>query len=215
MNPLRRLGPALAFLGLFATPAVGQEALTSYLLSLKGRDPGRLTGRLYFESSKPDGAVAPLGGVTVLALPGAPPLWTALDRLRQEYRRSAANYTGIFQSFERLIQDYRREVEREGEGQLVRTAATDTEGRFELDLPGGSWVLVVNHSTVSPMKQPPPKPRQRSGGSTGPSFLPEPPPPTKVREVSLWAYRVDVPSGRSIGVELHERNRWLSRLVKE
>ena len=216
MSGLPPLGTALALVGLFATLAPGAESLRPHLLSLKERELGRLTGRLFVEPARPDEAVKPLGGVTVLALPGAPPLWTGLDRLRQEYRSSAANYTTVLARFERLIQDYRREVEREGGEQLVRTAVADPDGRFELDLPGGSWVLVVSHSTVSPTKQPPPKPKPPPAARLNvPPLLPAPPPPTKVKEVSLWAYRVEVPAGRDVLVELHDRNRWLTHLVKE
>lgn len=205
----------LAGVWAFATMAQAEEFLGPSLLSLKGQATGRLTGRLFFEPLKPEGEAKPLTGVTLLALPSAPTLWTALDRLRQEYRVSAAQYTEVLSKFDRLVQDHRQRIETAGGGELVQRTVTDPEGRFELLLPGGSWVLVVNHSIVTPIKQPPPKPKPPPSRSTGPSFLPEKPPPTKVREVSLWAYRVDVPAGGAIRVELHDRNRWLVHLVKE
>ena len=206
----------LAGVWVCATMAQAEESLGPSLLSLKGQEPGRLTGRLFFEPLKPEGEVKPLTGVTLLALPSAPSLWTALDRLRQEYRASAAQYTGVLSKFDRLVQDHRRQIEIAGGGELVRTTVVDPEGRFELLLPGGSWVLVVNHSIVTPIKQAPPKPKPPPPSRPkGPSFLPETPPPTKVREVSLWAYRADVPAGGAIRVELHDRNRWLVHLVKE
>ncbi len=200
--------------------ALAEESLGPHLLPFKAREAGRLTGRLFFEPTKPEGEVKPLTGDTVLALPSTPPLWTALAQLRQGYRASAAEYTSVVGRFDRLVQDYRQRVEREGGGELVHTAVVDSEGRFELLLPGGSWVLVVNHSIVTPIKGPPPKakrppPPRSSGGSTPPSLLPEPAPPTKVREVSLWAYRIEVPAGGSVRVDLHDRNRWLSHIVKE
>lgn len=203
-----------------ALMALAEEPLGPYLLSLKGREAGRLTGRLFFESAKPEGPAKPLVGVTLLALPSAPSLLTGLAQLRQEYRASGAEYQNVLVKFERLVQDYRQRVETEGGSELVRTTVVDDEGRFELLVPGGSWVLVVNHSTVTPIKGPPPKARRpppsaSSGRSPPPSFLPEPAPPTKVREVSLWAYRVDVPAGAGVKVELHDRNRWLVHLVRE
>lgn len=203
-----------------ALPALAEEPLSPHLLSLQGREAGRLTGRLFFESAKPEGAAKPLAGVTLLALPSAPPLWTGLGQLRREYRASGAEYRNVLGKFERLVQDYRQRVETEGGSKLVRTTVVDDEGRFELSLPGGSWVLVVNHSTVTPIKGPPPKakrppPPASSSGFGPPSFLPEPAPPTKVREVSLWAYRIDVPEGGGVKAELHDRNRWLVHLIRE
>jgi hypothetical protein len=203
-----------------AVPALAEEPLGPYLLSLEGREAGRLTGRLFFESAKPGGAAKPLAGVALLALPSAPPLWAGLGQLRQEYRASGAEYRNVLGKFERLVQDYRQRVETEGGSKLVRTTVVDDEGRFELVLPGGNWVLVVNHSTVTPIKGPPPKakrppPPASSGGFGPPSFLPGPAPPTKVREVSLWAYRIDVPAGGGVKVELHDRNRWLVHLIRE
>ncbi len=200
--------------------ALAEESLAPNLLPFKAREAGRLTGRLFFEPTKPEGEVKPLTGVTVLALPSTPPLWTALTQLRQGYRASAAEYTSIVDRFDRLVQDYRQRVEKEGGSELVHTAAVDSEGRFELLLPAGSWVLVVNHSIVTPIKGPPPKPKRPPpppslGSSAPPSFLPENPPPTKIKEVSLWAYRVEVPAGGSVRVDLHDRNRWLTHLIKE
>ena len=212
-------GAALLLAGLWAPVAPAAESLGPYLRSIEGREPGRLSGRLFFEPGKPEGEVQPLAELAVLLLPAAPSLWASLTRLRESYRASAGEYAAVLGRFDDLVQEYRSRVAADGGEALVHTVTTGPDGRFELSLPGGTWVIVARHTVVTPISRagssPKPKPPPLSGPSTGGSFLPGKPPPTKTKEVSLWAYRVEVPAGGAIRVDLHDRNRWMVHLVRE
>jgi hypothetical protein len=168
-----------------------------------------VTGRVFAERRKVDGAELPLAGASVVAVPRSEALLRRLEHLREGARESATAFREAAKLMQRAREAYERELWEAGAPQLVRNAVVDSTGRFELgSLPEGRWIVVavwdhaVNAKTAKP------------GNKDRGVYLPTPR-LTGYRARLVWVREVAVSRADPASLELTDRNVWFSGVVEE
>lgn len=214
-NPARCALNLAAIVGLALCGGIagGQDLgafLAPYRAATERGQAGTLRGMAFTEPRKPQEAATPLAGVAVVVLPPSPRLLGDLEAVKAHARDSAKNYLGAVGEVRKIKNAYELALWRARSWDLVFTAMTDEGGRFELPrVPAGAWVLLGWHEQLhqkAPRKIPP---RDARGG-----FLLEPL-PSGYRAVTYWLIKLTVAAGEGVGVELHDRNPWLTAVAEE
>lgn len=198
---------------LFQGIAGGQDwgaFLAPYRIASERGQTGTLRGAAFLEPRRPEGTVTPLGGVTIVVFPPSPRLLADLEAVKTHARDSARHYLDAAGEVRKIKEAYELALYEAGAGDLVFTAATDADGRFEVPgLPTGEWVLLGRHEQLYHKAPPRVSPRDARG-----NFLLEPP-PSGYRAVTLWLLTWKVGAGEEMSVELHDRNGWLTVIAEE
>ena len=131
--------------------ATGAEALdvavAPYRQAAQSGDVGTVTGHVYEESRKPNGAPMPLAGVTVALVPRSPALLAAFERFKDDARGSSKAFTAAAPAMRQAQEAYERELVQAGVPDLATRVAVGTDGTFRLaDVPAGEWIVVAWHS---------------------------------------------------------------------
>lgn len=193
--------------------ATGAEALdvavAPYRQAAQSGDVGTVTGHVYEESRKPNGAPMPLAGVTVALVPRSPALLAAFERFKDDARGSSKAFTAAAPAMRQAQEAYERELVQAGVPDLATRVAVGTDGTFRLaDVPAGEWIVVAWHSAPFNVATQKTQGRERQiyqlpGRTTG------------FQAVTIWLREVTVARGETASVELHDRNEWFRGVIEE
>jgi len=168
-----------------------------------------VTGRVFAERRKVDGAELPLAGTSVVAVPRSEALLRRFEQLREGARESATAYRDAAIQMQRAREAYERQLWEAGAPQLVRNAVVDSTGRFDLgSLPEGRWIVVAIWDRAVNAKAGKPDSKERG------VYLPSPR-LTGYRARLVWLREVAVNRADPASLELTDRNVWFSGVVEE
>jgi len=193
--------------------ATGAEALdvavAPYRQAAQSGEVGVVTGRVYEESRKPNGAPKPLAGVTVALVPRSAALLTSLERFKEDARGSSKAFTAAAPAMRQAQEAYERELVQAGVPDLASRVAVGPDGTFRLaDVPAGAWLVVAWHSAPVDLSTTKTQVRERQiyqlGGRT-----------TGFQAVTIWLREVTVARGETVALELHDRNEWFRGVIEE
>lgn len=207
---MRWMWPLLA-LPLIAGPAMAaiDVDLTRYTDAERTGAAVAVTGRVFAERRKVDGAELPLAGASVVAVPRSEALLRRFEHLREGARESATAYRDAALLMQRAREAYERELWEAGAPQLVRNAVVDSTGRFDLgSLPEGRWIVVAVWDRAVNAKAAKPDSKERG------VYLPTPR-LTGYRARLVWLREVAVSRADPASLELTDRNVWFSGVVEE
>jgi hypothetical protein len=222
-----RVAIAAALVLLALSPAIAAEPSAAALAELRQRILRGMTatvqGRLYVERARPDAPDEPLVGVGVLLVPRSAELVERLDALKRASRDSIQGFREAAPGVRAVLEAYERQLWHAGYPDAAVRTSTDTTGAFRAEVPAGQWVLVAERSVYLPVRPshsaPPPTataldPLARYSTSAYQHFQPV------ARlvgfdAVSLWVRQVDVESGETVALELHDRGLWLSGIAED
>ena len=207
---MRWMWPLLA-LPLIAGPATAaiDVDLTRYTDAERTGAAVAVTGRVFAERRKVDGAELPLAGASVVAVPRSEALLRRFEHLREGARESATAYRDAALLMQRAREAYERELWEAGAPQLVRNAVVDSTGRFDLgSLPEGRWIVVAVWDRAVNAKAAKPDNKERG------VYLPTPR-LTGYRARLVWLREVAVSRADPASLELTDRNVWFSGVVEE
>jgi hypothetical protein len=199
---------ALPLIAGSATAAVDVD-LTRYTDAERTGAAVAVTGRVFAERRKVDGAELPLAGASVVAVPRSEALLRRFEHLREGARESATAYRDAALLMQRAREAYERELWEAGAPQLVRNAVVDSTGRFDLgSLPEGRWIVVAIWDRAVNAKAAKPDSKERG------LYLPTPR-LTGYRARLVWLREVAVSRADPASLELTDRNVWFSGVVEE
>jgi hypothetical protein len=191
-----------------ATAAIDVD-LTRYTDAERTGAAVAVTGRVFAERRKVDGAELPLAGASVVAVPRSEALLRRFEHLREGARESATAYRDAALLMQRAREAYERELWEAGAPQLVRNAVVDSTGRFDLgSLPEGRWIVVAVWDRAVNAKAAKPDNKERG------VYLPTPR-LTGYRARLVWLREVAVSRADPTSLELTDRNVWFSGVVEE
>ena len=196
---------------------------------------GAMTGRIYEERKKPQGADQPLAGTAVIAVPKSDEVLRKLEEIKQTSRNSMDSYRTAGPSIIAIRRAYEQELWDSGAADLVKTATVDADGHFVLgDLPAGDWLLIATHtvkidkgvepsrkansssrSSARPNANAPPNEHPGSGTQQKRGVYAPGSRLTGYQRMTVWVREVTVSNGRSENLELSDRGAWFSGVVEE
>ena len=179
---------------------------------LRARDEGRtgvVTGEAFADPTRASASPAPRPDVSVMLLPMAPDLDAELSRIRSGLRDSERAYLTAAARLRSARQGYERDLAYAGGGELTRGDVTDASGRFRFTgVPAGQWLLIawrdVPHAVAGRNL-----PTRALGGFVG---------NTQIRghvALEYWRLAVDVRSGATTELRLHDRNVWVTVIQED
>ena len=207
---MRWIWPLLA-LSLIAKPATAaiDVDVTRYTDAERTGAAVAVTGRVFAERRKVDGAELPLAGASVVAVPRSEALLRRFEQLREGARESATAYRDAALLMQRAREAYERQLWEAGAPQLVRNAVVDSTGRFDLgSLPEGRWIVVAIWDRAVNAKAAKQDSKERG------VYLPTPR-LTGYRARLVWLREVAVSRADPASLELTDRNVWFSGVVEE
>jgi len=171
---------------------------------------GNVTGRVYEERRRPEGADQPLAGAAVTLLPRSAEFLRKFEEVKRTARNSVNDYRAAASAILTLRRAYERALWESGAVDLVMATVVEADGRFLVEnLPAGDWLLIVTRS-VAIDKRPAGTPSKQQRGVYAPgTHL------TGYQRLTIWLREVTVSSGRSESVDLAERSAWFSGVVEE
>ena len=191
-----------------ATAAIDVD-LTRYTDAERTGAAVAVTGRVFAERRKVDGAELPLAGASVVAVPRSEALLRRFEQLREGARESATAYRDAAIQMQRAREAYERQLWEAGAPQLVRNAVVDSTGRFDLgSLPEGRWIVVAIWDRAVNAKAGKADSKDRG------VYLPSPR-LTGYRARLVWLREVAVNRADPASLELTDRNVWFSGVVEE
>jgi hypothetical protein len=172
---------------------------------------GSVTGRVYEERRRPEGADQPLTGAAVTMVPRSPEFLRKLEVIRATARNSVDDYRATVLALQRLKEAYEKELWQSGFPDVVVGTVVQSDGRFSLDnVPSGEWLVIVTRSVAVDTRPVDAASKKKDRGVYTPrTHL------TGYQRVTIWLREVTVSSGRPETVELVERNAWFSGVVEE
>lgn len=171
---------------------------------------GNVTGRVYEERRRPEGADQPLAGAAVTLLPRSAEFLRKFEEVKRTARNSVSDYRAAASAILTLRRAYEKALWESGAVDLVMATVVEADGRFLVEnLPAGDWLLIVTRS-VATDKRPAGTPSKQQRGVYAPgTHL------TGYQRLTIWLREVTVSSGRSESVDLAERSAWFSGVVEE
>jgi hypothetical protein len=171
---------------------------------------GNVTGRVYEERRRPEGADQPLAGAAVTLLPRSAEFLRKFEEVKRTARNSVSDYRAAASAILTLRRAYEKALWESGAVDLVMATVVEADGRFLVEnLPAGDWLLIVTRSVVTD-KRPAGTPSKQQRGVYAPgTHL------TGYQRLTIWLREVTVSSGRSESVDLAERSAWFSGVVEE
>jgi len=171
---------------------------------------GNVTGRVYEERRRPEGADQPLAGAAVTLLPRSAEFLRKFEEVKRTARNSVSDYRAAASAILTLRRAYEKALWESGAVDLVMGTVVEADGRFLVEnLPAGAWLLIVTRS-VATDKRPAGTPSKQQRGVYAPgTHL------TGYQRLTIWLREVTVSSGRSESVDLAERSAWFSGVVEE
>ena len=183
-----------------------------------------IEGRIYMEGRKPSDPDEPLVGIGVLLVPHSTALLEQVEALKQRSRESMDGFRDAAPQTRAAVLEYETALWQLGYPDAAVRAVTDAQGRFQATVPGGgAWILFAERSIYvsvhTPRVEAAPSataldPLARYSTSQYQHFQ-------KVARVSgfdavsMWLRELEVQTGRTVAVELHDRGLWLSGVVEE
>ena len=212
--PARRgLTLIVATLLVIVLAAASAEALDiglePYRQAARASEVGVVTGRVYEESRKPGGPVKPLTGAAVALLPRSEALLASLQRFKEDARGSSKAFTAAAPAMRRAQETLERELVQAGVPDLAPRAGVGTDGTFRItDVPAGAWLVLVWQSTTQEVSAP------KTSGREG-NLYQLPGRVTGFQAVTVWLREITVTSGRTVSLELNDRNEWFRGVIED
>jgi len=205
----RLLVLALLFAGAAAAEAF-DVLPDSYRAAAAAGAVGNVTGHVYEERRRPEGADQPLAGAAVTLLPRSAEFLRKFEEVKRTARNSVSDYRAAASAILNLRRAYEKALWESGAVDLVMATVVEADGRFLVEnLPAGDWLLIVTRS-VATDKRPAGTPSKQQRGVYAPgTHL------TGYQRVTIWLREVTVSSGRLESVDLAERSAWFSGVVEE
>ncbi|MBI4610174.1 MAG: hypothetical protein HY726_14340 [Candidatus Rokubacteria bacterium] len=170
---------------------------------------GTVTGRVYVERAKPDGADTPLADVAVILVPHSEKLLGDLEALKREARHSLAAYHDAAARIQGRLEAYGAAVAAAAGAQVMRAAQVNADGMFRLDgIPAGQWLLYAARALFVPIHGSVPTKQERK-------LFRLRDPVRGHRAITAWLRELTVAGGEVEVVELTDRNRWFTGMVEE
>lgn len=171
---------------------------------------GKVTGHVYEERRRPEGADQPLAGAAVTLMPRSAEFLRKFEEVKRTARNSVSDYRAAASAILNLRRAYEKALWESGAVDLVMATVVEADGRFLVEnLPAGDWLLIVTRS-VATDKRPAGTPSKQQRGVYAPgTHL------TGYQRLTIWLREVTVSSGRSESVDLSERSAWFSGVVEE
>lgn len=183
--------------------------LQEYLAAARAGIVGSVTGRVYAERAKPDGADTPLADVAVVLVPHSDRLLGDLEALKREARNSLAGYQEAAARIWARLEAYGAALRASGAADVVRATQASADGTFRLDgIPAGQWLLFASRSVFVRVHGSEPPTHERK-------LFKLPPPVRGHRTITAWLRELTVAGGAVESVELTDRNRWFTGMAEE
>ena len=171
---------------------------------------GNVTGRVYEERRRPEGADQPLAGAAVTLLPRSAEFLRKFEEVKRTARNSVSDYRAAASAILTLRRAYEKALWESGAVDLVMGTVVEADGRFLVEnLPAGDWLLIVTRSVATDKRPAGTPSKQQRGVYTPGTHL------TGYQRLTIWLREVTVSSGRSESVDLAERSAWFSGVVEE
>ena len=195
--------------------------ITRYHAAARASETGQVSGRVYEERRKPDGADIPLAGTVLMVVPRSESWLSELESIRAQSRDSLTRYRETAPAVRRAREALERALLERGGGDLPQSVAVKEDGTFALPpLPAGDWVLIAaytepgTHSNLARKMSTEKKAKSSAGATVSDRFLPR---PTLVGHdyVTLWLREITVRPGVEETIALTPRNAWLTAVVED
>ncbi len=171
---------------------------------------GNVTGRVYEERRRPEGADQPLAGAAVTLLPRSAEFLRKFEEVKRTARNSVSDYRAAASAILTLRRAYEKALWESGAVDLVMGTVVEADGRFLVEnLPAGDWLLIVTRSVATDKRPAGTPSKQQRGVYTPGTHL------TGYQRLTIWLREVTVSSGRSESVDLTERSAWFLGVVEE
>jgi len=171
---------------------------------------GNVTGHVYEERRRPEGADQPLAGAAVTLLPRSAEFLRKFEEVKRTARNSVSDYRAAASAILTLRRAYEKALWESGAVDLVMGTVVEADGRFLVEnLPAGAWLLIVTRSVATDKRPAGTPSKQQRGVYTPGTHL------TGYQRLTIWLREVTVSSGRSESVDLAERSAWFSGVVEE
>jgi hypothetical protein len=170
---------------------------------------GAVAGKVQAESRTPTGQPRPMTGATVVLLPRSPALWGRFERLKAQSRESSTAFAAAAPEMRKAKEAYERELVQAGAPDLTLLVVVEPDGSFRIDdVPAGSWMLLVWHSTPVDVSTPRTKAKDKS--------LYQPRPRLQgYQSVTVWLRDVTVAGRETATLELTDRTEWFRGVIEE
>jgi hypothetical protein len=170
---------------------------------------GVVAGRVQTESRTPTGPPRPLAGATAVLLPRSSALWGRLERLKAQSRESSTAFASAAPEMRKAKEAYERDLVQAGAPDLTLMVVVEPDGSFRIDdVPAGTWMLLVWHSTPVDVSTPRSKAKDK--------HLYQPRPRLQgYQSVTVWLREVTVAGRGTATVELTDRSGWFRGVVEE
>jgi len=193
--------------------AVSAEALDvgiePYRQAAQASEVGVVAGHVYEESRKPGGPVKPLTGAAVALLPRSEALLTSLERFKEDARGSSKAFTAAAPAMRRAQEALERELVQAGAPDLAPRVGVGTDGAFRIaDVPAGSWLVLVWHSTSQVVSA-------AKGSEREANIYQLPSRTTGFQAVTVWLRAITVAPGQTVSLELNDRNEWFRGVIED
>jgi hypothetical protein len=172
---------------------------------------GSVTGRVYDERRRPDGADQAFAGAAVTLMPRSAEFLRKLESVKSTARTSLPDYRAAAPAIQALKAAYERDLWESGAADLVVGAVTASDGRFSVEnLPAGPWVLIVVRSVTTDVHHKEAATAKKERGVYAPgTHL------TGYRRLTIWLREVTVSGDRTESLDLIDRGAWFSGVVEE
>jgi hypothetical protein len=212
---------------LVAGSAVALEPSPAALEELRQRGlrklGGAVAGRIYVERTRPDAPDTALAGVGILIVPRSRDLLDRLESAKRNARESIQGFRDAAPSVLAALEEHEQRLWEAGYPDAAVRTSTDAAGAFHVELPAGAWLLVAERRVFVATTAP-----RASATATAQALDPLARYTTPQYQhflptarllgfdaVTVWLREIEVETGGSIALELHDRGVWLSGVREE